>query len=103
MLCFVGQFGFPGEGGHQPEPGRAQQPDVRGGTAPDLHAHAQRLIPTFPQLICLQGPPGTKESLLRHLKGSSQKDLGQKKQKKTTRTTVPLQKGVRFPIHRASS
>lgn len=68
MLCFVGQFGFPGEGGHQPEPGRAQQPDVRGGPASDLHAHAQRLISTFPQLVCLQGPPGTKESLLRHLR-----------------------------------
>lgn len=64
----TGEPGLPGEGGYQPEPGGAQQPDVRGRSAPDLHTHAQRLLPTFPQLVCLQGPPGTKEGLPGYLR-----------------------------------
>lgn len=71
-------FLAPGESGltskrrNQPDPGGAQQPDVRGGPVPDLHPDAPRLLPPFPQLLRLQRPPGQQEARLpRHLEPST--------------------------------
>ena len=62
----VGELGLSREGGHQPEPGGAQQPHVRGGPAADLHADAPGLLPPLPQLLRLQRAPGHQEA---HLPG----------------------------------
>lgn len=64
FLSNPGEPGLAGQRGHQPEPGPARQPDVRGGPVPDLHPDAPRLLPPFPQLLPLPRPPGQQEARL---------------------------------------
>lgn len=68
VLLTRGESGLTGQRRNKPEPGGAEQPDVRGGPTPDLHPDAPGLLPPFPQLLCLQRPPGQQEAHLpRHL------------------------------------
>jgi hypothetical protein len=53
---FSGEPGLSRPGDHQPQHDRSQSAHVRRGPAPDLHAHAQRLLPEVRQLAHVQGP-----------------------------------------------
>ncbi len=53
-FCLEGESGFSGEGSDQQEDAGSHPSHIWGCTAADLHPHAQRLLPTIPQLLCLQ-------------------------------------------------
>ncbi len=54
FFCLEGESGFSGEGSDQQEDAGSHPSHIWGCTAADLHPHAQRLLPTIPQLLCLQ-------------------------------------------------
>lgn len=94
FIFISGQSGLSGQRRNKPEPGRAQQRDVWGGPAANLHPDAPRLLPPFPQLLCLQRPPGQQEAHLpRHLDllhpPSSPSDTNETTAKTSNTTMVP--------------
>ncbi len=54
FFCLEGESGFSGEGSDQQEDAGSHPSHIWGCTAADLHPHAQRLLSTIPQLLCLQ-------------------------------------------------
>jgi len=53
-FCLEGESGLSREGSDQQEVTGSHPSHIWGCTAADLHPHAQRLLPTIPQLLCLQ-------------------------------------------------
>lgn len=53
-FCIEGESGLSREGSDQQEDAGSHPSHIWGCTAADLHSHAQRLLPTIPQLLCLQ-------------------------------------------------